>query len=587
MRRSRVALHSLYAVVAIVATIIGIALTMDFGRFKGNAEALVSELLDREFAIDGPLHLTLGRTVDLSAEGIRLASTGWSSNPQLASVRRIEASVNTWSLISGPIMIESLAIDGVRINLEHNAERQSNWAFFEQSEEQAEEESSSALGRFPLILNNTSISDAILSYGNLARLRPFRFVVAELTERIDDSDRILIGLKGDLNETPLDLEATVGTVENLIELADVDIELSGTLGEIGFEGNASFANLVHPSRPTAQVNLIGPNVEYLTDILRIDRVTSGPLDLSLNISPNGERMRLNLSGDFGEFALLANGQFTDLQQLDDFDLQVSASGPSASAVAELLGRQNVPDDPFNIIGAFRRSGSDISVEEIKITIGETQFDVSGRFEDFPDPNGANATVRINGPDFGRFNRLLGLPGRLDGPFRLDANLAPLEAGGAKVDLTAYAQNIKISLDGNITDAPDLIGTDVRFELAGPNLAEILDAFGRDANELAQAPYQVSGRIERQTDQFVLHDIVATIGDEREYEYELTADGTITDQSRLLGSRVRAGIRGKSLGALTDAAGIGGLPKLPFDVEATVERVASGFVLDLDYFGAGP
>ena len=577
MRWSRVALYSLYAVVAILAITIGIAFTMDFGRFKGNAEALVSDLLDREFAIDGPFHLTLGWTIDLSAEGIRLASTEWSGDPQLASVRRIEASVNTWSLISGPIMIESLAIDGVRINLEHNAERENNWTFFEHSEEQAEEESSNALKSLPVMLNDTSISDAILSYANPGRLRPFRFAVNELTESIDDSDQILIRLEGDLNETPLGLEATVGLVENLIELADVEFELLGNLGEIGLEGNASLADLLHPSRPTAQLNLIGPNVEYLTDILRIDRMTSGPLDLSLSISPIGERMQLNLSGDIGEFALLANGQFADLQQLEDIDLQVSASGPSASAVAEILGWQNVPDDPFNIIGAFKRSGSDISLEEIKITIGETQIDISGQFQYFPDPNGANATVRINGPDFGHFNRLLGLPGRLDGPFWLDANLARLEAGGAKVNLTAYAQNITISLDGNITDAPDLIGTDVRFELAGPNLAEILDAFGRDADELAHAPYQVSGRIERQLDHFVLNDIVATIGDN--LEYELSADGTITDQPRLLGSRVRVGIRGESLGALTDAAGIDGFPDVPFDVEATVERVAAGVVID--------
>ena len=577
MRRSRVALYSLYAVVAIFAAIIGIALTMDFGRFKSNAEALVSELLDREFAIDGPLHLTLGRTVDLSAEGIRLASTGWSSDPQLARVRRIEASVNTWSLFSGPIMIESLAIDGVRINLEHDAEGQNNWTFFEHSEEQAEEETSNALGRFPVMLNNTSISDVILSYGNPDRSRPFRFAIAELTERIDDSDQLLIRLEGDLNETPLDLEAIVGSVEDLIELTEVEIELSGNLGEIRFEGNASLGDLLHPSRPTARLNLVGPNVEYLTDILRIDRITSGPLDLSLSISPNGERMQLNLSGHIGEFALLVNGQFADLQQLEDIELQVSASGPSANTVAEMLGRPNVPDDPFNIIGAFRRSGSEISLEEIRITIGETQFDISGQFYDFPDPNGANATVRINGSDFGRFNRLLGLPGRLSGPFRLDADLAPLEAGGAKVNLTAYAQNITISLDGDITDAPDLIGTDVRFELNGPNLAEILDAFGRDADELAQAPYHVSGRIERQPDHFVLHDVVATIGDELEYEF--SADGTITDHPGLLGSRVRVAIRGKSLGVLTDAAGIDGFPNLPFDIEATVERVASGFVID--------
>ena len=46
----------------------------------------------------------------------------------------------------------------------------------------------------------------------------------------------------------------------------------------------------------------------------------------------------------------------------------------------------------------------------------------------------------------------------------------------------------------------------------------------------------TGRVERIPEHFVLHDVVAEIGDD--LEYELSADGTITYQPRLLGSRVR-------------------------------------------------
>jgi uncharacterized protein involved in outer membrane biogenesis len=577
MRRSRVALYSLSTVIVIFAVMVGIALSIDFGRFKGSAETLVSDLLAREFQIDGPLSLTLGRTIELSAEGLRLTSTDWSNDPQLASVRRIDARIDTWSLINGPILIESLAIDGVRVNLEHSAERENNWAFFEQTEQQTEEAPSDRLERFPVMLSDTTISDAILSYANPDRLTPFRFVVNELTETIDDSDRILVRLDGDVNETPLDLEATVVSAENLIEFADVEVMFTGNLGEIALEGAASFADLLHPSRPTAQLSLIGPNVEYLTDILRIDRMASGPLDLSLQISPIGERMQLNLSGDVGEFALMANGQFADLQRLEDFDMQASASGPSANAVAELLGWQNIPDDPFNINGAFRRSGGELSVEEINVTIGETRFDISGQFEDFPSRNRASATVRINGNEFGRFNRLLGLPGRLEGPFRLDADLTPLDGGGTKVDATAHAQNITISLEGNVTDDPDFIGTDLTVDVSGPDLTEILEAFDRTADRVRRAPFQVSGRVERQPGHYALHDVVATIGDD--LEFELSADGTITEQPRLLGSRIRVSARGENLSALTDAAGVDGFPDIPFDIEVTVERIATGFVID--------
>ena len=99
-------------VLAILVITIGITLNMDFGRFKGSAEEFLSGLLDREVAIDGPLHLTLGRMIEVSAENLRVSSTEWSADPQLASVRRIEARINTFSLIRRTKRIESLTIDG-------------------------------------------------------------------------------------------------------------------------------------------------------------------------------------------------------------------------------------------------------------------------------------------------------------------------------------------------------------------------------------------------------------------------------------------------------------------------------------------
>ena len=86
MRWSLVARYSVIAVFAFIAIAVVIAFTLDFGRFKGNVETYVSELLNRDLTIEGPLSLTLGGTIDLSAEGVRLASTEWSAEPDLASM---------------------------------------------------------------------------------------------------------------------------------------------------------------------------------------------------------------------------------------------------------------------------------------------------------------------------------------------------------------------------------------------------------------------------------------------------------------------------------------------------------------------
>ena len=175
------------------------------------------------------------------------------------------------------------------------------------------------------------------------------------------------------------------------------------------------------------MNLSGPKIEHLTEALGIKQITTGPLLLELEVKPDDDKMQLHLAGTLGEFTVLANGQFTDLQKLQDIELQVSASGPDIGRIAGLAGIDTVPNDPFNLTGTLRRSGSIVSGEDITISIRKTIFSLDGQFEDFPNPESATATLHIGGPDVGRFKRLLGLPGKLDGPFELEAKIAELES----------------------------------------------------------------------------------------------------------------------------------------------------------------
>lgn len=522
MRWTVLARYSAIALAALVALAIVTALTLDLGRFKGGIETYLSEALEREIRMEGPLSLTLGGTIALRAEGVRIASTEWSAEPDLARAALIEASIDTWSLLGDTVRIEALRIEGARIHLERNAAGEANWTLTEQVAGDDEQGSSDSLDQLPVIFDDTRITDAVLSFNGPDRPRPLVLTLNALAADTDEADRLSLALEGALNETPLGLQVVASRVEDLIDLGAADFELSGNLGEIGLEGNASVADLLNPSRPTAQLNLTGPNIEYLTDILGMDRVTSGPLDLSLTVAEVGERMQLNLSGDAGEFAVLATGQFEDLQQLQNMDLQISASGPSAQTVAGIFGWPEVPDDPFNVIGTLQSTGSDVAIDEIRITIGDTQFDINGRFVDFPDPNSANASLRIIGPDFGRFNRLLGLPGRLEGAFEVVADLVSLETGGATLDLTASAEDITLSAQGTLVDTPDFVGTDLRIEFSGPDLSVITRAAGR-----ATGPEEAfTGRLsaERVADGAIIEDGEATVGEDR-----FTFDGRIGDE----------------------------------------------------------
>jgi len=643
MRWARIALYFFVAIVAVLAISIALAFTLDLGRFKSNAEVFVSELLNRKLSINGPLHLHLGRSIELSAEDVSLAGTDWSTESNIVSVAQIKASVNTWSLISGPIMIESLELDGVRISLEHNDAGENNWTFFGPQEKSGNKEESGERPRMPVLADNIRISDLELVYDNPRRPRPFEFSATLIEENIVD-DYIQLMLTGDINETPLALNLSAGRIADLVEFGKVDFGLEGNLGEIELSGEAHLSDLLHPGKPTVRLSIAGPNVEYLTDRLRLERITTGPLLLEINIAPINSNQQFSVRGDIGEFKVVANGHFADLRRLDEMELNLLASGPDASTVGDIVGLKNVPTDPFRVVGQFHRTGSNIVIEGVTVTVGGMQFDLQANIKDFPNSSGARATLRLSGPDIGHLTRLAGAPGRLHGPFELEADLVPLDGGGATVDLRASNGGLLLAVKGNIVDAKKFIGTDVQihytglslrtvtdalgldagpdepfildagivrladglvidggslsvgdhllsfngligdspfesgtdvsFELAGPDFAGLLGAFGRNADELPYAQYKISGRIERNPEHYVLHDVIAEIGADNEYAFGI--DGIVTDQPRLLGTRIRVNVRGASIGAITDAAGMEGFPEKPFDVAANVEFVEKGY-----------
>ena len=189
MRYLRIAMYALLGLAAILVVAVIVVLTIDLGRFKPNIENLVSDLTGREFSIEGTFEPSVGRQIHLVAEDVKLAATDWSEYKELVSVRRLEVSVDTWSLISGPIRVETVVVDGLRVHLEKNDDGVNNWTFpggADDIEEPTEEEETRPT--LPVLVDQASITDIRLTYDSPARPRPLDFVATELTEEILESD---------------------------------------------------------------------------------------------------------------------------------------------------------------------------------------------------------------------------------------------------------------------------------------------------------------------------------------------------------------------------------------------------------------
>ena len=567
VRIVRIALLSLLAIVVVAVSLV---LTVDFGRFKPQIESAVSDAIQREFEIAGPLNIDLGGTISVSAQNIRIDGAEWGSG-DLLEIGRLAVSIDTWSLLSGPVTIDLLEVERLAVILEENEAGENNWTF--PAGEEPPDTSAERLS-LPVLLHSAQVSDFNLRYESPALAAPIALASGMTTVSTTDPDGLAVSSTGDLNGTPFRLEANAGDFAGLMALSALRIETEGDLGEIAFDAAMSLDDVQNPSRPVVDLNLSGPDVEYLTSLLNMAPVTSGPLALESRIAPDGENMQVTVSGRFGEFTSLITGRFVDLRDLDNAALQIAASGPNTAHVAGLLGLDGAPDDPFNVVGNVTRAGAELTVEGLTVTIGQTQFRLDGLVRRFPNPDGAVANLTIEGPDIGRFKRLMGLSGPLEGAFRLDAELAPLDGGGARLAVEGAADDVRFTIDGEFTADENLVGSRADITLAGPDLRTITDAL--DVADIPAHAFEISGSLQRGEDGVRVDNGRVAIDED-----VLNLDGLVALGAGLTGTRVnvRAAIPDPAASAASFGVDTANVPIEAIELSGVVALEENGVLLE--------
>ena len=522
----RTALYIFAFMIGLTAAAILLVFHLDFGRFKPQAEALLTDILGRPLVIAGPMHFTLDldRGIEISAVNVKLAGSAWSSEPDLASLRELNLRVDIYSLLfDEPVRIEALSVDGLKINLERDSEGSDNWSLFKDQDWAIATDGERF--RLPVLPVDIRLTDTLVTYTDPNHPQAQRISAGTISQTLSPEGKVRLALDGAINDTAYALQISSERIEDFIDMLDVELALEGHLGDIRFDGKLAVADLLKPARPTASLNLSGPNVEYLFDILELEPVTSGPLNLALHIAPKNGNMHLDAHGAFGEFNVRTSGSFIDLQHLETFILEASAEGPDIGRIAGLLGMEHVPHDPFTFSGFLSRAGADFTADKVVLTVGQARLSLDGRIEGFPDPGGAQVTLQLDVPDIGRFSSLLRVPGTLDGPLLLNATVKALPGGGgAVVDASVNSNEMALRVDGRITDAEDFGGTDVDIAFEGPTMQTIAVALGLDPIQAVDQPFKLQASLNRIPGGFAI--VAAQLAVE---EDKLSLGGTVADQ----------------------------------------------------------
>ena len=544
--------------------------TADLGAFKPQLEQWVSDKTGRSFVISGEFSVNLGRETVVVADGVRFGNPDWADKAEMVEIGHLELRLNTWSLIKGPIEIGFVGLDDADIRLLRRTDGEPNWALPLATSEATSD--AKVVGP-AFLVREIDINAVRLVYESPERTGPLDFRILQLHQRHRADATVELTLAGTLNDREVRLQGTVGTWGAVLEHKNIEYEFVGQFDTLSVSSNGLIDDLADLRRPMLEFAIKCPDVNDVARLLQITEGGTGDIDLtgSLSAADDSSPLTLAVAGRVGQSAVDAVGLVSDLRDIENGSLRLRASGPDLSRILKLFGVHDVPDAPFNIEIDLERQDTLLTVERAHLLFANAEFDLSGHLPKFPGLNEGEAHLRIAGPDFEHFRKLMKLPGNATGVFELNFDLEVSPDGVDIVQLRVETSLGRAEADGHLGDAPDYIGSDLRFRLEGPNLARLTEAYG--LTRMPDAPISVGGAATITAGGIRIREtLTIELG-----QLRASLDGLIAMQPGLVGSDLSFGLQGPDLAELVGSfAAVDEIPAKPYDLKGRLQIQNRGY-----------
>jgi uncharacterized protein involved in outer membrane biogenesis len=562
MRWARRILIAIALVVVLIGTAIILLLTIDLGRFKSNLENYVSEATGRQFAIAGRFEPSIGGTVDLVAEGVRLENAEWGTAENILELERLVVSVDTWSLLSGPIEVLNLEVEGLTLHVEKELETQQwSWSFGDASAVADDDEYREPF-ELPLWLRQARLQRIHVIYGQGWLDAPRSISLSHGNLAADERDLLGMDLSGALGDLPIRADGFVGPLQALLDGRGPRWELEVTVGKFIATTEGSFRDLFSVEGPQIHAVMQGPSAERFLALFGLPPLARGPVDITGILTESSEGIDLRVEGAFGDLTTDIVGRTESLATIGKGDLAVDVRGPNLQAIGELFNAGFLPATAFAIDGALATSADTLDLQSIVLSAGEARLEIDGKLAPTEADPAARLRLSVTGMEVRDF-----LPETLaerlpSGAFDVRA----IAAGGLQQpqvrELTAKLGVHELTIDGVLPAAAEMTGLDIAVAARGPDFNQIVGPWAE--RDIAAEPYLLNTRISNSGDGFVVKDLTFELS-----TASVAMTGTSGTLPNLEGMNTSVSIKGEDLQAMMEPWLDVAFPAVPFELDGRI------------------
>lgn len=318
-----------------VAAIVGVIFTTDINQYKGQIVQAVKDNTGREFEISGDLKLAPSLIPTVAIEGVSLGNASWAKEKNMLSVSKFEAQIALIPLLKKNIQVVRLILIEPNIHLATNKKGEGNWVFATGSTKEEKTTQESGTTELPgLAINEVHIEKANITYNDGQTGKVTELLIDEITVNSSSlSDPMKLVVKASFNKAPLNVNGTLGSIDNLLANTDYPVELNVEIAgaEISVAGN-----LAQPMKAKG-INLeTGLNINNLGDL---NAIAGSELPDVGPIIFNGK-----LSDTKSGYAIKSMAlQLMEYNVNGDLDISLSGARPALNAN---LSSESIDISPF-------------------------------------------------------------------------------------------------------------------------------------------------------------------------------------------------------------------------------------------------
>ncbi len=366
---------------AVVTLLVALCLYLafgDLGLHKGRIEQFVTQRIGREFAIDGPLSLKLIPAIWVQAEKVRIANAPWSSTPQMLQVGHVEAKIDLWSLVSGPVDVKKLELRDVTLTLERDRNGSNNWTLGNpNAPKPPKEESEAELKKLPIAFQHVLLSNLRVLY-RVPGKEDRTAQVESLTVLPGSDDLLAVDGKGSVDAYAATLAGELGPLHALLSGRDIRMSIQASLGNLQVTAKGAVGQLYPLAGADLKLIVDNPELGTMLQRLELPEFADGSMHIDASLKAAGQRTQVELQGKAGDITTSIAGTLATLG-LRDSDLNFSLSAQDAARLAAAFDVKSVPAAKLDVAGHMAASSTELKFDGVTVSLGGTQARINGTF----------------------------------------------------------------------------------------------------------------------------------------------------------------------------------------------------------------